>query len=105
MTISYIIPSLVGLDKTLENLATNYTLFNKALRTGLRSHFQDLMYQKDMILATVLDPRIKLQVETIAVDLICSIKTDLYSHKTEAMLFLSSLTISRLFENVFSALF
>lgn len=77
MTISYIIPSLVGLDKTLENLATNYTHFNKALRTGLRLHFQDLMHQKDMILATVLDPRIKLQVETIAVDLICSIKPHL----------------------------
>lgn len=62
MTISYIIPSLIGLDKTLESLATNYTHFNKALRTGLHSHFQALVHQKDMVLAAVLDPRIKLQV-------------------------------------------
>lgn len=62
MTISYIIPSLIGLDKTLESLVTNYTHFNKALRTGLHLHFQGLIHQKDMILAAVLDPRIKLQV-------------------------------------------
>nr|XP_046252311.1 v-myb avian myeloblastosis viral oncogene homolog-like 2a isoform X2 [Scatophagus argus] len=62
VTISYIIPSLIGLDKTLEILVTNYTHFNKALRTGLHTHFQSLIHQKDIILATVLDPRIKLQV-------------------------------------------
>ncbi|XP_041802051.1 v-myb avian myeloblastosis viral oncogene homolog-like 2a isoform X2 [Chelmon rostratus] len=61
VTISFIIPSLVGLDKTLESLVTNYTHFNKALRTGLHTHFQSLIHQKDMILAAVLDPRIKLQ--------------------------------------------
>nr|XP_046252309.1 v-myb avian myeloblastosis viral oncogene homolog-like 2a isoform X1 [Scatophagus argus]XP_046252310.1 v-myb avian myeloblastosis viral oncogene homolog-like 2a isoform X1 [Scatophagus argus] len=61
VTISYIIPSLIGLDKTLEILVTNYTHFNKALRTGLHTHFQSLIHQKDIILATVLDPRIKLQ--------------------------------------------
>lgn len=62
MTISYIIPSLIGLDKALETLETNYTHFNRALRTGLCAHFQDVIHQKEMIIATVLDPRIKLQV-------------------------------------------
>lgn len=62
MNVSYIIPSLVGLDKALETLETNYTHFNKALRTGLCTHFQDLIQQNEMICATVLDPRIKLQV-------------------------------------------
>ncbi|KAM8863154.1 v-myb avian myeloblastosis viral oncogene homolog-like 2a isoform 2-T2 [Spinachia spinachia] len=61
VTISFIIPSLYGLDKTLESCVTNYTHFNKALRTGLHTHFQCLFHQKDMILAAVLDPRIKLQ--------------------------------------------
>ncbi|XP_051281032.1 v-myb avian myeloblastosis viral oncogene homolog-like 2a isoform X1 [Dicentrarchus labrax] len=61
LTISFIIPSLVGLDKTLESLVTNYTHFSKALRTGLYTHFQSLIHQKDMVLAAVLDPRIKLQ--------------------------------------------
>lgn len=61
VTISYITPSLICLDKTLESLVTNYTHFNKALRTGLHTHFQSLIHQKDMILAAVLDPRIKLQ--------------------------------------------
>ncbi|XP_070696271.1 v-myb avian myeloblastosis viral oncogene homolog-like 2a isoform X2 [Pempheris klunzingeri] len=61
VTISFIIPSLIGLDKTLESLVTNYAHFSKALRTGLHTHFQSLIHQKDMILAAVLDPRIKLQ--------------------------------------------
>ncbi|XP_036959584.1 v-myb avian myeloblastosis viral oncogene homolog-like 2a isoform X2 [Acanthopagrus latus] len=61
VTISIIIPSLVGLDKTLESLVTNYTHFSKALRTGLHTHFQSLIHQKDMVLAAMLDPRIKLQ--------------------------------------------
>lgn len=62
MNVSYIIPSLIGLDKALETLETNYTHFNKALRTGLCTHFQDLIQQNEMICTTVLDPRIKLQV-------------------------------------------
>lgn len=62
MTVSYIIPSLIGLDKTLETLDTNYAHFNKALRTGLCSHFQHLIHQNEMMVSTVLDPRIKLQV-------------------------------------------
>ncbi|XP_041859355.1 v-myb avian myeloblastosis viral oncogene homolog-like 2a isoform X2 [Melanotaenia boesemani] len=61
VTISFIIPSLIGLDKALESRATNYTHFCKALRTGLKTHFQSLTHQKDIILAAVLDPRIKLQ--------------------------------------------
>lgn len=61
VTMSLIIPSLIGLDKTLENCVTNYTHFCKALRTGLYTHFQPVIHQKDMILAAVLDPRIKLQ--------------------------------------------
>ncbi|XP_020493786.2 v-myb avian myeloblastosis viral oncogene homolog-like 2a isoform X1 [Labrus bergylta] len=61
VTISFIIPSLIGLDKTLENLVTNYAHFNKALRTGLHTHFQAMIHQKDTIVAAVLDPRIKLQ--------------------------------------------
>lgn len=61
VTVSSIIPSLIDLDKTLESRVNNYTHFNKALRTGLYTHFQSLIHQKDMILASVLDPRIKLQ--------------------------------------------
>ncbi|XP_008287458.1 v-myb avian myeloblastosis viral oncogene homolog-like 2a isoform X2 [Stegastes partitus] len=61
VTISLIVPSLVGLDKTLESRVTNYTHFSKALRLGLHSNFQSLIHQKDIILAAVLDPRIKLQ--------------------------------------------
>lgn len=62
VTISLIIPSLVGLDKTLESLVTNYVPFSKALRTGLHTHFQELISRRDVVLASVLDPRIKLQV-------------------------------------------
>uniref|UniRef100_A0A1A8LI29 Myeloblastosis oncogene n=1 Tax=Nothobranchius pienaari TaxID=704102 RepID=A0A1A8LI29_9TELE len=61
VTISLIIPCLIGLDKNLENRVTNYTHFSKALRTGLHTHFQSLMYETDIVLATVLDPRLKLQ--------------------------------------------
>uniref|UniRef100_A0A3Q0QVU7 MYB proto-oncogene like 2 n=1 Tax=Amphilophus citrinellus TaxID=61819 RepID=A0A3Q0QVU7_AMPCI len=61
LTVSFIIPSLIGLDKTLENRVTNYTHFCKALRTGLCTHFQPVIHQKGMIIAAVLDPRIKLQ--------------------------------------------
>ncbi|KAK5863307.1 hypothetical protein PBY51_000346 [Eleginops maclovinus] len=61
VSISYITPSLIGLDKALESIVTNYTHFNKALRTGLHTHFQSLTHQKDLIIAAVLDPRIKLQ--------------------------------------------
>ena len=62
VTISFIIPSLVGLDITLESSVTNYIHFNKALRTGLYTQFQSLIHQRDMILAAVLHPRIKMQV-------------------------------------------
>lgn len=65
VTFSCILPSLAGLDKTLASSVTNYTHFTKALRTGLHTHCQSLMVQKDVILATVLDPRIKLQVLTV----------------------------------------
>lgn len=61
VTTSFIIPSLIGLDKTLESCVTNYSHFSKALRTGLHTHFQSQIHQKDLILATVLDPRIKLK--------------------------------------------
>ncbi|XP_071779707.2 v-myb avian myeloblastosis viral oncogene homolog-like 2a [Centroberyx gerrardi] len=61
VTISFIIPSIIGLDKTLESRTTSYTHFSKALRMGLRTHFQSMILQRDLILAAVLDPRIKLQ--------------------------------------------
>ncbi|KAJ8369557.1 hypothetical protein SKAU_G00095850 [Synaphobranchus kaupii] len=61
VTFSLVIPSLIGLDKTLETRSTNYTHFCKGLRTGLHAHFQPFILQRDLILATVLDPRIKLQ--------------------------------------------
>ncbi|XP_070300488.1 v-myb avian myeloblastosis viral oncogene homolog-like 2a isoform X1 [Salvelinus sp. IW2-2015] len=61
VTFSLIIPSLIGLDKTLETRSTNYSHFSKGLRSGLRTHFQPLILQRDLILVTVLDPRIKLQ--------------------------------------------
>ncbi|XP_041112665.1 v-myb avian myeloblastosis viral oncogene homolog-like 2b isoform X3 [Polyodon spathula] len=61
VTFSLIFPSLIGLDKTLETRSTNYSHFCKALRTGLHAKFQPFILQRDLILATVLDPRIKLQ--------------------------------------------
>ncbi|XP_042560841.1 v-myb avian myeloblastosis viral oncogene homolog-like 2a isoform X2 [Clupea harengus] len=61
VTFPLIIPSLIGLNKTLETRSTNYSHFCKELRSGLHTHFQHLIRQKDLILATVLDPRIKLQ--------------------------------------------
>ncbi|XP_036388653.1 v-myb avian myeloblastosis viral oncogene homolog-like 2a [Megalops cyprinoides] len=61
VTFSLVIPSLIGLDKTLETRSTNYSHFCKALRAGLHAHFQNLILQRDLILATALDPRIKLQ--------------------------------------------
>ncbi|XP_056155387.1 v-myb avian myeloblastosis viral oncogene homolog-like 2a [Lampris incognitus] len=61
ITISFIIPSLIGLEKTLEHRATSYIHFSKALRSGLCTHFQSLIMESDLILAAVLDPRIKLQ--------------------------------------------
>ncbi|XP_017273084.1 v-myb avian myeloblastosis viral oncogene homolog-like 2a isoform X2 [Kryptolebias marmoratus] len=61
VTISLIIPSLIKLDKSLESCTTNYNPFCKALRMGLRTHFQSLISETDILLATVLDPRIKLQ--------------------------------------------
>uniref|UniRef100_A0A672NJR9 V-myb avian myeloblastosis viral oncogene homolog-like 2a n=1 Tax=Sinocyclocheilus grahami TaxID=75366 RepID=A0A672NJR9_SINGR len=60
-TLSLVIPSIIGLDKTLETKATSFSLFCSALRSGLRSYFQPLILRRDFILATVLDPRIKLQ--------------------------------------------
>ncbi|XP_073679580.1 v-myb avian myeloblastosis viral oncogene homolog-like 2a [Garra rufa] len=60
-TLSLIIPSIIGLDKTLETKTTSFSLFCSALRSGLRSHFQPLILKRDLIIATVLDPRIKLE--------------------------------------------
>lgn len=60
-SLSLVIPSIIGLDKTLETKATSFSLFCSALRSGLRSYFQPLILRRDLILATVLDPRIKLQ--------------------------------------------
>nr|XP_057940362.1 v-myb avian myeloblastosis viral oncogene homolog-like 2a isoform X2 [Doryrhamphus excisus] len=61
VTISSIIPSLISLDKTLEGCTTSYTHFKKSLRTGLCTYFQSMMEQKDLIVATVLDPKSKLK--------------------------------------------
>ncbi|CAK6976363.1 v-myb avian myeloblastosis viral oncogene homolog-like 2a [Scomber scombrus] len=61
VTLSSIIPLILGLDKTLESCVTNYTHFSKGLRTGLHTHFQTLVHQKDLILASVLDPKIKMK--------------------------------------------
>lgn len=65
MAISSVLTSLVGLDKTLEGCNTNYIHFKKALRTGLQTHFQSLIHQKDLVAAAVLDPRNKLKVCTL----------------------------------------
>uniref|UniRef100_A0AAY4B7I9 Uncharacterized protein n=1 Tax=Denticeps clupeoides TaxID=299321 RepID=A0AAY4B7I9_9TELE len=61
VTFSLVIPTLICLDKSLQTRSTSYTLFCKGLRAGLHAHFQPLLLQRDLILATVLDPRIKLQ--------------------------------------------
>lgn len=61
ITLSLIIPSIIGLDKTLEIKDTKFSLFCSALRCGLRTYFQPLILRSDLLLATVLDPRIKLQ--------------------------------------------
>ncbi|XP_037097642.1 v-myb avian myeloblastosis viral oncogene homolog-like 2a [Syngnathus acus] len=64
VAISYVLTSLVSLDKTLEGCSTNYTHFKKALRTGLHTHFQSLIHQEDVIMAVVFDPRNKLKTFT-----------------------------------------
>ncbi|XP_051914937.1 v-myb avian myeloblastosis viral oncogene homolog-like 2a isoform X2 [Hippocampus zosterae] len=64
LAISYVLTSLVGLDKTLEGCNTNYIHFKKALRTGLHTHFQSLIHQKDVVAAAMLDPRNKLKTFT-----------------------------------------
>ncbi|TRY98554.1 hypothetical protein DNTS_005266, partial [Danionella cerebrum] len=61
LTLPLIIPSIIGLDKTLDSRSTMFSTFSSALRSGLRSFFQPLLLSKDLLLATVLDPRIKLQ--------------------------------------------
>lgn len=61
ITLSLIIPTIIGLDKTLETKATKFSFFCSVLRSGLRSYFQPIILRRDLILATVLDPRIKLQ--------------------------------------------
>lgn len=60
-SIGSIIPTLAQLDKSLSSCDTNYSCFSKALRMGLRTHCQDLLHHKDLVLATALDPRVKLQ--------------------------------------------
>uniref|UniRef100_A0A8C6UI14 V-myb avian myeloblastosis viral oncogene homolog-like 2a n=1 Tax=Neogobius melanostomus TaxID=47308 RepID=A0A8C6UI14_9GOBI len=62
VSISCIIPTLVQLDKSLSSCETSYGPFSKALRTGLRTHCQSLLHHKDLVLATVLDHRVKLKV-------------------------------------------
>ncbi|KAG7273273.1 hypothetical protein CRUP_009701, partial [Coryphaenoides rupestris] len=52
VTISFVIPTLISLDKMLESRLTSYTHFSKALRTGLQSRLQPLILQRDLILAT-----------------------------------------------------
>lgn len=61
VSIGSIIPTLVQLDKSLSSCDTNYSSFSKALRSGLRTHCQSLLQHKDLVLATALDPRVKLQ--------------------------------------------
>ncbi|KAG1927335.1 v-myb avian myeloblastosis viral oncogene homolog-like 2a [Pimephales promelas] len=61
VTLSLIIPTIIGLDKTLESKTTKLSFFCSSLRSALRSYFQPLILRRDLILATVLDPRIKLQ--------------------------------------------
>ncbi|KAK3547684.1 hypothetical protein QTP86_026930 [Hemibagrus guttatus] len=61
VTFSLVIPSIIGLDKILKLKTTTYSQFCEALRSGLHEYFQPLIMQQDLILATVLDPRIKLQ--------------------------------------------
>lgn len=61
VTFSLVIPSILGLDKTLKLKKTVYLQFCKVLRSTLHDFFQPLIMQQDLILATVLDPRIKLQ--------------------------------------------
>lgn len=55
ITLSLIIPSIIGLDKTLETKSTKLSYFCSALRSGLRTYFQPLIFQRDLIVASVLD--------------------------------------------------
>ncbi|XP_062872014.1 v-myb avian myeloblastosis viral oncogene homolog-like 2a isoform X2 [Trichomycterus rosablanca] len=61
VTFSLVIPSIIGIDRTLAAKATGHPPFCRALRASLRDHFQPLIMKRDLILATILDPRIKLQ--------------------------------------------
>ncbi|XP_077588525.1 v-myb avian myeloblastosis viral oncogene homolog-like 2a [Stigmatopora nigra] len=61
VSIANVVSTLVCLDRTLEDRSTHYNPFKKALRLGLCSHFQSLVHQKDLVVASVLDPRNKLK--------------------------------------------
>lgn len=61
VTTSLVIPSIIGIDRTLAAKPTNHVLFCRALRSSLRDHFQPLIVRPDFVMATVLDPRIKLR--------------------------------------------
>ncbi|KAJ0064144.1 hypothetical protein NL108_001037, partial [Boleophthalmus pectinirostris] len=56
-----LVPSLLRLDRALSLSKSKYTDFCRALRTGLHSHCQTLLHHRDVLFATVLDPRLKLQ--------------------------------------------
>ncbi|XP_055078842.1 v-myb avian myeloblastosis viral oncogene homolog-like 2a isoform X2 [Periophthalmus magnuspinnatus] len=56
-----LIPSVLQLDRALCSSESRYTDFCKALRTGLQAHCQGLLHHRDLLIATVLDPRLKLQ--------------------------------------------
>uniref|UniRef100_A0A3B3Z877 MYB proto-oncogene like 2 n=1 Tax=Periophthalmus magnuspinnatus TaxID=409849 RepID=A0A3B3Z877_9GOBI len=56
-----LIPSVLQLDRALCSSESRYTDFCKALRTGLQAHCHGLLHHRDLLIATVLDPRLKLQ--------------------------------------------
>ncbi|XP_072304914.1 v-myb avian myeloblastosis viral oncogene homolog-like 2a isoform X2 [Eucyclogobius newberryi] len=61
VSISSVIPSLIQLDKALCSSESSSSGFSRALRTGLRTHAQSLLHHTDLLMATVLDPRLRLK--------------------------------------------
>lgn len=60
ITISQVIPALLGIDDVLNSLSTQFQSLQQHLRLALYDRFQTVIMQKEYVLSTLLDARYKL---------------------------------------------
>jgi hypothetical protein len=60
ITISMVIPAILGIDRLLAISDTQFVTFKMQLRSALQRRFADVVCRKEYVLATLLDPRYKL---------------------------------------------